>query len=49
MVIFSIMEFFSIERTYKTELVETTATYENSTILGGVQSTLDKIKDISEF
>ncbi len=41
--------FFSIERTYKTELVETTATYENSTILGGVQSTLDKIKDISEF
>lgn len=41
--------FFSIDRTYKTELVETTATYENSTILGGAQSTLDKITDISEF
>lgn len=41
--------FFSIDRTYKTELVETTATYENSIILGGAQSSLDKIKDISEF
>lgn len=41
--------FFSIDRTYKIELVETTATYENSIILGGAQSTLDKIKDISEF
>lgn len=41
--------FFSIDRTYKTELVETTATYENSIILGGAQSTLDKIKDISQF
>lgn len=41
--------FFSIDRTYKTELVETTATYENSIILGGAQSTLDKIQDISEF
>lgn len=41
--------FFSIERTYKTELVETTSTYENSTILGGAQSVLDKIRHISEF
>lgn len=41
--------FFSIDRTYKTELVETTATYENSTILGGAQATLDKIKYISDF
>lgn len=41
--------FFSIDRTHKTELVETTATYENSIILGGAQSTLDKIKDISQF
>lgn len=41
--------FFSIDRTYKTELVETTATYENSIILGGAQATLDKIKSISEF
>ena len=30
-------------------MVETTATYENSIILGGAQSTLDKIKDISGF
>ncbi|EXB28537.1 hypothetical protein J540_4255, partial [Acinetobacter baumannii 1440422] len=41
--------FFSIDRTYKTELVETTATYENSTILGGAQATLDKIREISNF
>ncbi|MEB6624897.1 hypothetical protein MXM84_10350 [Acinetobacter pittii] len=41
--------FFSIDRTYKTELFETTATYENSTILGGAQATLDKIREISNF
>lgn len=41
--------FFSIDRTYKTELVETTATYENSIVLGGAQAILDKIKDISQF
>lgn len=41
--------YFSIDRTYKTELIESTNTYENSIILGGAQSILDKIKSISTF
>jgi hypothetical protein len=41
--------YFSIDRIYKTELIESTNTYENSIILGGAQSILDKIKKILVF
>lgn len=40
---------FSVDKIYKTDLVESSATYENSVLLGGAFSILNKVRGLLDF